>query len=200
MPLEKKATVLAAFNLRLPVIGLSVGRMIFTQRLCTRSDPGLASALTIIWLAIETSYAIVSNTFSALRAFTMDFNSSFGLGFTVNAGPESYTLSRMKGNNSGQDSRQQTLQSNSQLKNGSQVQESEIAVNDFRPEPTVGRSYTQVSANRNTGGSSVDEKWRERNGRREQEDLGIMRETEYSVQTSEHSDEVPILTKMPFAR
>ena len=200
MPIQKKATVLAAFNLRLPVIGLSVGRMIFTQRLCNKSnDAGLASALTIIWLAIETSYAIVSNTFSALRAFTMDFNSSFGLGFTVNAGPESYTMSRMKNGNSGANSNPPTLQSNNAQKNGSRIHESEITVNDFRPEPTVGRSFTQVSSNRNTGNSNVEEKWRERNTRREQGDVGILRETEYTVQSSKTSDELPILKNTPFS-
>ncbi len=97
MPFSKKAIVICAFYLRMPVIGLSIARLVYTNRLCrATTDPGLDSALVAIWMQVEVSWAIVSSTFSAVRAFPMNSNSSFGFGFTSQAGPESYNLSRME--------------------------------------------------------------------------------------------------------
>jgi hypothetical protein len=93
MPTKRKLAVLSAFYLRIPVIGISIGRLIYTRKLCDRSsDLGLHTALVIIWICVEATYALLASHFLALRALTLSFNSGFGFGFTVNAGPESYSM------------------------------------------------------------------------------------------------------------
>jgi hypothetical protein len=83
MPRTKKAVLLIAFYLRLPVIALSLGRNVYTLRLRHESsDAGLDSAIVTIWLEVQLTYALASSTLSALKAFTESFNSGFGLGFT----------------------------------------------------------------------------------------------------------------------
>ena len=83
MPWTKKAVLLIAFYLRLPVIALSLGRNVYTLRLRHEtSDAGLDSAIVTIWLEVQLTYALASSTLSALKAFTESFNSGFGLGFT----------------------------------------------------------------------------------------------------------------------
>lgn len=104
MPRKNKLVVLAVFYLRLPIIAISVGRLLYTQRLCAaRSDLGLDSALVLIWFTVEASYSLLASQFLALRTFTLGFNSGFGFGFTLNAGPESYSLRRTgkSGSNAG---------------------------------------------------------------------------------------------------
>ena len=99
MPTRKRLVVLGAFWLRSPLLALSVGRFIYTRRLCRKGvDLGLDSALLLIWLLVESTYALLVSQFLALRAFTLSFNSGFGFGFTVNAGPESYSLQQRSGN------------------------------------------------------------------------------------------------------
>ena len=109
MKTKEKAKVLTAFYLRLPVIGFSIGRLVYTQRLCNASaDVGKESAIVLIFMEIEASYAIVSSTFSTLKAFTSNFNSTFGFGFTQHAEAQDYALSRVRkyGKGSGNDSQQ----------------------------------------------------------------------------------------------
>lgn len=90
---KTKLAVLGAFYIRVPVIGLSIGRLIYTQRLCNQSgDLGLGTALVLIWSSVEAGYALLVSHFLALRALTLSFNSGFGFGFTLNAGPESYSM------------------------------------------------------------------------------------------------------------
>ncbi|KAF2859173.1 hypothetical protein K470DRAFT_278008 [Piedraia hortae CBS 480.64] len=82
MSLRHKGIILSAFYLRLPVIGLSVGRVLYAMRLRKpHTDPFLASGLVIIMSEIQLAYAIGVSTLSALKAFTESFNSGFGLGF-----------------------------------------------------------------------------------------------------------------------
>jgi len=95
MPTRRKLAVLSAFYLRIPVIGISIGRLVFTRKLCSQSnsnDLGLDTALVLIWICIEATYALLASHFLALRALTLSFNSGFGFGFTINAGPESYSM------------------------------------------------------------------------------------------------------------
>lgn len=83
MPWTKKAVVLIAFYLRLPVIALSICRNVYTLRLRHEtSDAGLDSAIVTIWLEVQLTYALAASTLSVLKAFTESFNSGFGLGFT----------------------------------------------------------------------------------------------------------------------
>ena len=83
MPRTKKAILLVAFYLRLPVIALSIGRNAYTLRLRQEtSDAGLDSAIVTIWLEAQLAYALAASTLSALKHFTESFNSGFGLGFT----------------------------------------------------------------------------------------------------------------------
>lgn len=58
---------------------------------------GLDSALVTIWLEVELAYAIGSSTLSALKSFTDNFTTGFGLGFTRGKGEDSYGLSNVSG-------------------------------------------------------------------------------------------------------
>lgn len=101
MPLRNKVLVVGAFYLRVPLVGLSAGRFVHTKRLCTDGvDLGLDSAIVLIWLCMEASFALLVSHFLALRSFALSFNSNFGQGFVTQAGPESYSMQRT-GNKSG---------------------------------------------------------------------------------------------------
>ncbi|KAK1073302.1 hypothetical protein LTR74_002011 [Friedmanniomyces endolithicus] len=105
MPMRKKTMIIAAFYLRLPVIGFSLGRNYYALQLrLPQTDPGLESALVMIWLGVELAYALAANTLSALKGFTESFNSDFGLGFTRGKGDGNYGLSHVSGG-SGQSSK-----------------------------------------------------------------------------------------------
>lgn len=115
MPLQKKAMVLTAFYLRLPVIGLSLGRNYYTLDLNDSGpDPSPSAAFVVIWLEIELAYALAANTFSTLKAFTESFNSSFGLGFT-RAARETYDMSGLSGT-SGRSSKTEKQKSSSGIR------------------------------------------------------------------------------------
>ncbi|KYG42468.1 hypothetical protein M433DRAFT_7122 [Acidomyces richmondensis BFW] len=105
MPLYKKAMIIIAFCLRLPVLGFSIGRNYYTLQLARPgTDQGLVSALVVIWIEVELAYALAASTLSALKAFTEGFNSGFGLAFTRGKDEGSYGLSNISGS-SGQSSR-----------------------------------------------------------------------------------------------
>ncbi|KAK0948269.1 hypothetical protein LTR29_000386 [Friedmanniomyces endolithicus] len=105
MPTRKKTMIIAAFYLRLPVIGFSLGRNYYALKLrLPQTDPGLESALVVIWLGVELAYALAANTLSALKGFTESFNSDFGLGFTRGKGDGNYGLSHVSAG-SGQSSK-----------------------------------------------------------------------------------------------
>ena len=103
MPKTKKSILLIAFYLRLPVIGLSLGRNAYTLRLShASSDAGLDSAIVTIWLEVQLAYALAASTLSALKAFTESFETGFGLGFTRGKSENgSYALSGMSGSGNG---------------------------------------------------------------------------------------------------
>jgi len=103
MPWPKKSVLLVAFYLRLPVIGLSLGRNAYTLRLShASSDAGLDSAIVTIWLEVQLAYALAASTLSALKAFTESFETGFGLGFTRGkSANSSYALSGMSGSGNG---------------------------------------------------------------------------------------------------
>jgi hypothetical protein len=160
MPTKRKLAVLSAFYLRIPVTGISIGRLIYTRKVCDRGgDLGLDTALVLIWICVEATYALLASHFLALRALTLSFNSGFGFGFTVNAGPESYSMQhrsrtglKSKSGGGTQDARQSRL-----------------------------RGVELVPDSRST--------------LRDQASLSIMRETEYSVQYQDVTDEAPILSR-----
>lgn len=214
MPRRKKATIITAFYLRLPVIGLSIGRNFFTLQLrLPHKDAGLDSALVVIWMEIELAYALAASTLSALKAFTESFNSGFGLGFTRGKGDGSYDLSDVSGK-SGQSSRTEKLKDGSTLESASSGSRIRSPVPDsnkdnvdvsvkslspggshlehpalrLRPEHEV-NSVTRVSAEPASGESS----WHHDNSCNGSEssgdDMVILRETEYSVQ----HDRAPML-------
>lgn len=103
MPFTKKSILLVAFYLRLPVIGLSLGRNAYTLRLRhASSDAGLDSAIVTIWLEVQLAYALAASTLSALKAFTESFETGFGLGFTRGKSENgSYALSGTSGSGNG---------------------------------------------------------------------------------------------------
>lgn len=188
MALKKKAIVLSAFYLRIPVIGISISRLVFTHRLCQRTtDAGLGSALVMIWIQIEVSYAIIANTFSALRAFTMSFNSGFGYGFTVNA-PESYKLSKLersKLSSSPRDESNAGASKSGQSSHGPShdtpapvASRAEADASSLKLDPKLGQNLTETSSNRQTDANRS--KWREdgsENSEQDPEDHAIVRDT-----------------------
>jgi hypothetical protein len=103
MPWIKKSFLIIAFYLRLPVIGFSLCRNVYTLRLHqASSDAGLDSAIVTIWLEVQLTYALAASTLSALKAFTESFETGFGLGFTRGKSEAgSYVLSVMSGSGNG---------------------------------------------------------------------------------------------------
>lgn len=207
---KEKVKILTAFYLRLPVIGFSIGRLVYTQKLCSKStDFGKESAIVMIFLEVEASYAIVSNTFSALKAFTSNFNSGFGFGFTQHAGADDYAMSRMKkyGNGSavGTDSRHDPSPaphnlSRSQKSQNIITQDREVPSDSRSTSPLQlpagpGRTDTQVRASPNTGPYNEFPDNKSDGSEEGQLENGIMRHTEYSVWHSDVNDEKPILGK-----
>ncbi|GIZ40553.1 hypothetical protein CKM354_000388700 [Cercospora kikuchii] len=80
MRLLRKAVIVTAFWVRFPTLAFSIARSHYTLRLSGReSDAGLDSALVNIWMEIELAYAIAASTFSALKTFTENFNTGFGV-------------------------------------------------------------------------------------------------------------------------
>ncbi|GAB1726689.1 hypothetical protein NU195Hw_g6296t1 [Hortaea werneckii] len=99
MPFRKKAMILIAFYLRIPVLGFSIGRNYYTMRLrLPETDPGTGGALVVIWLEVELAYALAASTLSALKAFTESFNSGFGLGFTRGKSESGYGMTDVSDN------------------------------------------------------------------------------------------------------
>jgi len=160
MPTKRKLAVLSAFYLRIPVIGISIGRLVYTQKLCNQGgDLGLDTTIVLIWICVEATYALLASHFLALRALTLSFNSGFGFGFTVNAGPESYSM-------------QHRSRSGLKSKSDGGTQDAE--------QSRLGRAEAAHNS---------------RSTLRDQASLSIMRETEYSVQYQDVTDEAPILSR-----
>jgi hypothetical protein len=177
MPTNKKLAVLGAFYLRLPIMGISIGRLIYTRRLCrSGGDLGLDSSLVLIWVIIEASYALLTSHFLALRALTLSFNSGFGFGFTLNAGPESYSMHRSSraGLRSGRNDGSQTG-----------TQDKSIV-----PRAAYGSDDYHTSMRESTPSTREDSA-----SGREPPGLSIMRETEYTVHYQDVTDEAPILSR-----
>jgi hypothetical protein len=177
MPTNKKLIVLGAFYLRLPVLGISIGRLIYTQRLCrSGGDLGLDSSLVLIWMIIEASYALLTSHFLALRALTLSFNSGFGFGFTLNAGPESYSM-HQSNRTALRSSRNDNLQASVQYQ--SSISRAPSGSDDHHKSP---RELTPSGRRDSASGS-------------EPVGLSIMRETEYTVHYQDVTDESPILSR-----
>ncbi|WPG98161.1 Hypothetical protein R9X50_00094700 [Acrodontium crateriforme] len=93
MPTSNKARLIAAFYLRLPTLGFAIVRNYCTLDLRLPSaEEGLDSTLVVIWLEIQLTYALAASTVSALKSFTSNFNSRFGLAFTRGKGEGTYDL------------------------------------------------------------------------------------------------------------
>jgi len=212
MNFSKKAVIIAAFYLRLPVMGVSIGRWWYTHRLCNRGvDLGLDSALVLIWFTVQVSYAVISSTFSALRAFTMGFNSGWGLGFVTNAGPESYTMSRVyrNGTNISATAAKQSARVRSRpslsapaMRNphGWETCTEEQLRPSLKLQPTPMQNFAQISADRASATIHDRHRWREEDSVGSDrgtpcDDMVIVRETEYTVQHHEMNDESPILPR-----
>jgi len=177
MSTNTKLAILGAFYLRLPILGLSIGRLIYTQRLCrSGGDLGLDSSLVLIWMIIEASYALLTCHFLALRTLTLSFNSGFGFGFTLNAGPESYSMhqrSRAALRISRNTNSEATTQGRSRVSRAPNVSE------DHHESP---RELTPSGRKDSASGSGPI-------------GLSIMRETEYTVHYQDVADEAPILSR-----
>lgn len=209
MPRSKKAMIIIAFYLRLPVLGFTIARNYYTMRLrLSHTDPGLGSALVVIWLEVELAYALAASTLSALKAFTESFNSGFGLGFTRGKGEDSYGMSGVSGS-SGQSSKSKDASAlgssvgasrmgsvgpATPSKNDIEVVVSPVAHSAeslrLRPETEL-KSITRVSAEPRYGEHAP---WRDNSSSDSEhsivgEDMVIMRETVYEIQ----HDRAPML-------
>jgi hypothetical protein len=177
MPTNKKLIVLGAFYLRLPMLGISIGRLVYTQRLCrNEGNLGLDSSLALIWMIIEASYALLTSHFLALRALTLSFNSGFGFGFTLNAGPESYSM-HQSSRTAFRMSRNVNSQATAEDKPS--VSRANYDSEDRHKSPcdlTPSGRKDSASGSASTG-------------------LSIMRETEYTVHYQDVADEAPILSR-----
>jgi hypothetical protein len=177
MPTSKKLVVLGAFYLRLPILGISIGRLIYTKRLCRNGgDLGLDSSLVFIWMIIEASYALLTSHFLALRALTLSFNSGFGFGFTLNAGPESFSM-HQSSRTGLRSSRNGGLQPSTQDK----LIESRAAYASDDYHISIRESTPSVRENSASSSEPIG--------------LSIMRETEYTVHYQDVADEAPILSR-----
>jgi hypothetical protein len=210
MPRTKKAMIVIAFYLRLPVLAFSVARSYCTSRLSdAATDPSEGSGLVIIWMTVELAYALAASTLSALKAFTESFNSGFGLTFTRNEG--SYGMSNVSGS-SGRSNKTEKSKSAldssaaaSRIGSITPAPKADIAASvspvspvaeaieeqplRLRPEPEI-KSFTEVSA----GPGYYDYSTRHNDGSTSSgstagDDLVILRESAYEVQ----HDEAPIL-------
>ncbi|KAK5131889.1 hypothetical protein LTR08_000477 [Meristemomyces frigidus] len=211
MPRKKKAMIIIAFYLRLPVLGFAIARNYYTMQLSLpNTDPGMTGALVVIWLEVELAYALAASTLSALKAFTESFNSGFGLGFTRGKGEGSYGMSDVTGS-SGQSSK---LKDSSALERSADAsrmgsiaptpaylakgEQFEVRVSPLTPAVEVNEehpalklrpgtepmNFTCVSADPTYGGH---EPWRDHASARSEsstgaEDMVIVRETGYEVQ------------------
>lgn len=208
---REKVKILTAFYLRMPVIGFSIGRLIFTENMCSKgTDIGKGSAIVMIFLEVEASYSIVSNTFSTLKAFTSNFNSSFGFGFTQHAGAEDYALSRVRkygnGSGAGLDSQQDRSpvppQDISLKSQNIAVHDIEVPAESRTVSPVTlpgdrGRNTTQIRASPLPSAYNENQ-WQQDNISDGSAEGVIMRHTEYSVRHSDLNDERPILNKPSF--
>lgn len=211
MPRGKKALIILAFYLRLPVLGFAIGRNYYTLQLrLPQSDAGLNSALVVIWLEVELAYALAASTLSALKAFTESFNSGFGLGFTRGKGDTSYGLSDVSGSQQSSKTEKSkgtsnTLESGGELSrvgspapiaaparallspklpNAEHCEELRL-----RPEPQM-RTLTHVSSQPLSRSGADEPAWRESSrSDSSDDDMVIMRETGYEVQ----HDRAPML-------
>ncbi|KAI7505084.1 hypothetical protein KC367_g803 [Hortaea werneckii] len=212
MPFRKKAMILIAFYLRIPVLGFSVGRNYYTMRLrLSETDPGTGGALVVIWLEVELAYALAASTLSALKAFTESFNSGFGLGFTRGKSESGYGMTDVSDNSaksksgaavdSSIDASRKDSIAQSTTKDDPDVMISPITptpetIEEFQPlrlRPEIGINHiAQVSVDPSYADHGH---WREGGSRdgsqnsSEGDDMVIVRETAYEVQ----HDCVPML-------
>lgn len=203
MPLRRKVIVVGAFYLRLPLIGLSVGRYIYTKRLCAKGvDLGLDSALVLICLCIESAFALVASQFLAFRRFTLSFNSGFGLGFTVHAGPESYSMQRTgiksNGNGGGSGNGRFWSRRGGSRQSPSTDSQNAAAARPMPPTLLDGQPVLTTHNGAHFRALSVPgHDWpedRSSSGETTVDDMVIMREQEFSVQYQDN-DESPILNR-----
>lgn len=191
-------------------LGFSIGRNYYKLLLNhPESDAGLDSALVTIWLEVELAYAIGSSTLSALKSFTDNFTTGFGLGFTRGKGEDSYGLSNVSGS-TGNTSKTEKAKSasppqsrtdrttettpeskkaSSDLRVPPKAHTSNVAIDEplrLRPEGVV--AYTSVSAEPYGG-----DLWRANSSVGSDssgDEMVILREREYEVQ---HHDQAPML-------
>lgn len=200
MPLRRKAVVIGAFYLRLPVIGLSAGRFVYTKRLCSDNvDLGLDSAIVLIWQCIESSFALLASQFLAMRAFTLSLNSGFGLGFTVNAGPESYSMQRtvMKSSDNAGSGNGRFWSRRGGSRPSPSAGSQTPAVAPIHSRMAVQLAYVHNDANCRASplpGHDWPEDRSSSGAATTADDLVIMREQEYTVQYQDN-DESPILNR-----
>lgn len=187
------------------VLGFSIGRNYYTLQLrLPETDPGLDSALVVVWLEVELAYALAASTLSALKAFTESFNSEFGLGFTRGKGDGSYGMSDVSGSsNSPSRLKLEKPKDASQLESGISKDNAGISIASLspeshgvsqtpfalRPENEKISTVTRVSAEPATGELAASRDNSCADSTSTTNDMVIMHETGYEVQ----HDWMPIL-------
>lgn len=91
LSLDKKAIVIFAFAVRLPVIAAAIVRLHYLSTQLFSSDPALeGGVLAQVFTQIEISYAIITTTTPCLRPFMSALNTNYGGPATPSPGGTKY--------------------------------------------------------------------------------------------------------------
>ncbi|KAL8769758.1 MAG: hypothetical protein Q9209_004374 [Squamulea sp. 1 TL-2023] len=103
LDISKKAFVVIAFGVRLPMIAVTILRLKAAKTWLHSSDPTFSGVFFIIWSIVEAHFSICSSNIACLKPFIAAFNTSFGGSAEINE------LSRLdrtgKGSNSASNSK-----------------------------------------------------------------------------------------------
>ncbi|RMZ80875.1 hypothetical protein DV737_g2756, partial [Chaetothyriales sp. CBS 132003] len=80
MAVKSKLIVLGRFWLRIPVLVLAIGRLIYLHNLLSATDVGAASNLTTILQEVEMTSSLSATVILTLRPFAKEFDTGFGGG------------------------------------------------------------------------------------------------------------------------
>ncbi|KAL8692562.1 MAG: hypothetical protein Q9224_003931, partial [Gallowayella concinna] len=92
---SKKAFVVVAFGLRLPMIPIVILRLLATRKWADSFDPNFDGVFFVIWSIVEAHFSICSSNIACLKPFIAAFNTSFGGSAEIN---ELSRMDRSKGN------------------------------------------------------------------------------------------------------
>ncbi|KAL8789179.1 MAG: hypothetical protein Q9213_001286 [Squamulea squamosa] len=84
LDISKKAFVVIAFGVRLPMIAVTILRLEAAKTWLHSSDRTLSGVFFIIWSIVEAHFSICSSNIACLKPFIAAFNTSFGGSAEIN--------------------------------------------------------------------------------------------------------------------